>query len=90
MIKVAFQTSVNEAYVLMSHKNSLRAHRSVERSFLVTAILNTTGISFPVNLDQAVIMPFETARKTFSTGKTVSAIMVRVEDPSIVEEVSRR
>jgi len=60
----------------------------IERSFLVTAILNTTGIFFPVNLDQAVIMPFETARKTFSTGKTVSAIMARAEDPSIVEEVS--
>jgi len=73
----------------MSHKNSLRAHRSVERSFLVAAILNTTGISFLVNLDQVVIMPFETARKTFSTGKTVSAIMARVEDSSIVEEVSK-
>ena len=62
----------------------------VKRSLLVSAILNATGITFPVNLDQAVIIPFETARKDFSTGKTVSVIMARVEDPMLVDEVANK
>lgn len=59
-----------------------------KRTLMVAGVLNVTGITFPLQVDSSVLVPFTTSQKMFGTGRDVDAILVLVEEPERVQEVS--
>lgn len=55
-------------------------------TFTVSAVLEESGGFGPMSLDNQVFIPIETAEKIFGTHEA-STILVKIEDPSLADEV---
>lgn len=58
-------------------------------TFTVSAVLEESGGFGPMSLDNRVFIPMETAEKIFDTYEA-STILVRIEDPSLADDVKER
>jgi len=61
----------------------------INYTFTVSAVLEESGGFGPMSLDSRVFIPIETAERIFDTHEA-STILVKIEDPSLADEVEER